>query len=437
MGYAQAYQGQSNASIGQQTVTGLNGNYIGGAASLNNQHIPGMHTPPVGVQPIYEYVVDINGKTCTVLRQPQPQPPTRTEYRCSPQSGRVYPVQVPVQPTPPQLQPSVKNYEWRCDPQTGCKYQVEVPASQQSPYGSGQPAPPLPPPPPPAKKYEWRCDPQTGNSYQVEVPATQHFPHASGQLQPPHLPPWSGQLGALPPASFQQQYQRQEDFDQQLQKQMKGIVQLCEGGVTRKAVKTLDFAKKGSAKWAKKVTVESINLPLYTLGAVSELESSLSGRTEKLSEGAFLAKLRHIKNFLDVCCLNSEPTDFKGYGWSIAKDYAIKVEGEVDQNLTSWEELPGGVLTSQLLLAQMDCPKPSKTTAPLKVASGIHKEKEAPPVARARCPSFNSCKSKDKCEYEVSNPDKKCQFKHECSWCKTNLKQTWRHQEWNCQNKKN
>ena len=234
---------------------------------------------------------------------------------------------------------------------------MEVPASHQSPYGSGQPAPPLPPPPPPAKKYEWRCDPQTGNSYQVEVPATQHFPHASGQLQPPHLPPWSGQLGALPPASFQQQYQRQEDFDQQLQKQMKGIVQLCEGGVTKKAMKTLDFAKKGSAKWAKKVTVESINLPLYTLGAISELESSLSGRTEKMSEGVFLAKIRHIKNFLDVCCLNSEPTDFKGYGWSIAKDYAIKVEGEVDQNLTSWEELPAGVLTSQLLLAQMDCPK--------------------------------------------------------------------------------
>ena len=64
-------------------------------------------------------------------------------------------------------------------------------------------------------------------------------------------------------------------------------------------MKTLDFAKKGSAKWAKKVTVESINLPLYTLGAISELESSLSGRTEKLSEGAFMAKLRHINYFVD------------------------------------------------------------------------------------------------------------------------------------------
>ena len=433
--YTQAYQGQSNASIGQQSVPGMNNNYVGGAASLDNQHIPVMNAPLVGAQPIYEYVVDINGKTCTVLRQTQPHSLTRTEYRCSPQSGRVYPVQVPVQPTPPQTLPSVKRYEWRCDPHTGFKYQVELPATQQSPYASGQLPPPMPtpPPPPPVRKFEWRCDPQTGNSYQVEVPATP----SQLQQQPQHLPSWSSQPGAPQPASLQQQYQRPEDFDQQLQKQMKGIVQLCEGGVAKKAMKTIEFAKKGSAKWAKKVTVDSINLPLFTLGAISELESSLSGRTEKLSDDVFLAKLCHIKNYLDVCCLNSEPTDFKGYGWSIAKDYALKVEGEVEQNITSWEEMPGGVQTSQLLLAQMDCPKPSKPAAPTKGASGTYKEKEGPQVAKARCPSFNSCKSKDKCEYEVSNPDKKCLFKHECNWCKNNLKQSWRHQEWNCQNKKN
>ena len=185
--------------------------------------------------------------------------------------------------------------------------------------------------------------------------------------------------------------------------------------------------------WAKKATIESINLPLFTLGAISELESSLSGRTESLSEGDFLAKLRHIKNYLDVCCLNSEPTDFKGYGWSIAKDYAMKVEEVVEQNLTTWEAMPGGVQTSQLLLAQMDCPKPSKT-AP-KVGSGISKEKEVTPATKPRCPTYNSCKTDDKCEYEVSNPDKKCLFKHDCNWCKKNLRQSWNHQEWNCKKK--
>ena len=198
-------------------------------------------------------------------------------------------------------------------------------------------------------------------------------------------------------------------------------------------MKTLDFAKKGSAKWAKKATIENINLPLYTLGAVSELESSLAGKTEKMSEGVFLAKLRHIKNYLEVCCLNSEPTDFKCYGWSIAKDYAGKVEAEVDHNSASWEEMPAGVQTSQLLLAQMDCPKPTKGTASAKGVSD--KEKEGPQHPKAKCPTFNTCKSKDTCDYEMINSGKKCILKHECNWCKTNLKQTWKHQEWNCQNK--
>ena len=372
----------------------------GAAAAFNDQHIPVLQTPPAGAQlftPTYEYYVDINGQTCKVMKNPQPPSRTRTEYRCSPQSGRVYSVQVPVQssPTPPT-------------------------------------------PVQPAKQYEWRCDSQTGRTYQVELPAIQQ--PSVGQLLPPHHPPWSnlrsrhGQLGAT--SHQQQQCLGTDDFNQQLQKQMTGIVKLCEsgGGVTKKAMKILDFAKKGSTKWAKKATIDSINLPLFTLGAVSELESSLSGRTEQLSEGEFLAKLRHIKNYLDVCCLNSESSDFKGYGWSIAKDYALKVEEEVEQKLTTWEEMSGGVQTNQLVLAQMDCPKPQATKPALKVASG-NKEKEALPAAKPKCPTYNGCKTDDKCEYEVSNPDKKCLFKHECTWCKKHLRQSWNHKEWSCKKK--
>ena len=170
---------------------------------------------------------------------------------------------------------------------------------------------------------------------------------------------------------------------------------------------------------------------------MSELESSLSGRTEQFPEGVFLAKLRHIRNYLDVCCLNSDSSDFKGYGWSIAKDYALKVEGEVEQRLTSWEDMSGGVQTNQLVLAQMDCPKPTASKPAQKGGIGGtgNKEKEALAAAKPRCPTYNSCKTDDKCEYEVSNPEKKCLFKHECNWCKKHLRQTWNHQEWNCKKK--
>ena len=56
-------------------------------------------------------------------------------------------------------------------------------------------------------------------------------------------------------------------------------------------------------------------------------------------------------------------------------------------------------------------------------------------TVKAKCPTYNTCKTENKCEYELGHPDKKCILKHECSWCRTTLKQSWRHQEWNCKRK--
>ena len=150
-----------------------------------------------------------------------------------------------------------------------------------------------------------------------------------------------------------------------------------------------------------------------------------------MSSQEALAKLRHIKNFLEVCCLNSDSTDFRGYGWTIARDYALKVENLVEQKITAWTEMTGGVQTSQLLLAQMDCPRPAKTTT--KPGTGNLEVKTV--EKKERCRTYNTCKTEDKCEYELTNPDRKCILKHECTWCKTNLKQSFRHQEWNCKKK--
>ena len=433
----QEYSGQSaafNSQASYQTPHGPSNYFNSGVASMNDHQIPVMKAPPVGAQsftPVYDFFVDTNGQTCKVLRQPQFTPPTRTEFRCSPRTGRMFKVQVPVKPMSP---PPAKKYEWRCNALTGERWQVEVPVQQQSPQMSG----PL----------------QQVSAQGAGQLQQQQLAPVFGQPQQPQSSPWSGhpQPGVAHQSMFpqpdvypqqqlrhrqqgdegQQQLHSPGDFNQQLQNKVKGIVKLYEGGVTKKAAKLIDYAKKGSAKWAKKETSESINLPLFTFGAISELESSLSGRTEPLPEGVFLAKLRHIKNFLDVCCLNSEPTDFKGYGWTIAKDYALKVEGEVEQQHVNWEEMPAGVQTSQLLLAQMNCPKPAKS-APK--GGLVNNKQEDKPVAKARCTTYNTCKTEDKCEYELSHPDKKCILKHECNWCKTNTKQSWKHQEWNCKRK--
>ena len=396
------------------------------------QSIPVVSAPPPGAQafsPVYDYFVDVNGRTCKVLRQPQATPPTRTEYRCSPQTGRLYTIQVPVPTLTP---PPVKKYEWRCNVQTGQRYQVEVTAPQVPGHSAGQ-----------QQQVAQSAQQLAFSSTTTHPQHSQSLPRnvqygvqpADSSLGQPL--PWSVQQGGGHQIHLQPQLHQQPgspaDFDQQLQSKVKGIVQLCEGGVTRKTAKTLDHAKKCSAKWAKKATLENINLPLYTFASVSELESSLAGRSDPLPEGEILAKLRHIKNLLDVCCLNSDQSDFKCYGWTIAKDYALKVEEVVEQKIATWEEMSAGVQTSQLLLAQMDCPKPIKPVRSNVVEVKDGKPPQQPP--KARCTTYNACKTEDKCEYELSHPDKKCILKHECSWCKKNLNQSFKHQEWNCKKK--
>ena len=140
--------------------------------------------------------------------------------------------------------------------------------------------------------------------------------------------------------------------------------------------------------------------------------------------GNQIGKIRHLKNTMEVCCHNSTAADFTSYGWTIAKDYALKVEEEVSQKLVTWQDMESKVRTSTLVLAQMDYPRPALKNVDKKLKDNEKKE--------LVCYTFNKCTTKGKCEYEVTNPDKTCQRKHECSWCKSNLKQSCNHQAWEC-----
>ena len=205
-------------------------------------------------------------------------------------------------------------------------------------------------------------------------------------------------------------------------------VSLLEEGVTKKLPQVIDHAKKCPAKWAKQATMNSINLPLYAWGAVSELEASVSGRTGVMTETTMLGKLRHLKNIMEVCCLNSTAADFSSYGWVLARDYAVKVENEVEQKLTTWDDMTVGVRTSTVLAAQMENPRknePFKKTV----------DRETGKTTKENCPTYNKCATVGKCDFEVRNPDKACWRKHECSWCKANKGQSWSHQATKCKNK--
>ena len=174
-------------------------------------------------------------------------------------------------------------------------------------------------------------------------------------------------------------------------------IQSLDKNSTKKPSRVVDLAKLCPVKWAKNISSNNINLPLYILGAISELESSLSGRSSPMPDGELLGKMRHLKNIVEVCCLNSTSADFSTYGWAIAKDYALKVEDEVAQNLVNWGDMHYSVRT--LVLAQMDytCQSFSKNSKT--------KDTEMAKVV------YTTYKTKGKCEFEVIHPDKTCKKK--------------------------
>ena len=505
--------------------------------------ISGQHQGPLPVQPDpnpqYLRTQQVQGpnhppqvQQSTGLQQHQPpvwpQGPVphstvtyRTEFRCSPTTGRQWQVQVPIT-TPPQPAPVPQfRTEWRIHPFAGTPYQVQVPVLSQQvveqppsfqhlqhhqispPQGCNHKEPiqqvqslqqptslqqqQVPPQLAPNlhtfpqhirresqqhPQYEWRIDPHTGTPYQVQVPASTYPCQAQQQLFSqvhtprsqvltqvatqaihPHSVPAQGQLPQMqqPPVPHAQQAhhsgQYQGDYSQDMsrvqqsfsqccdlqdhpaslsrQDRVAGIVSLLEGGggTTRQPSKVIDFAKKCPVKWSKQATMATINLPLYAWGAVAELEASLSGRSEAMQEGVLLGKLRHLQNILEVCCLSCSSTDFVGYSWTLARDYASKVDNEVEQKLASWQGMQAGVRTATLVSAQMEHPRPVGVKDPKKL-----EKKDV-------CTTYNRCKTEGKCEYEVSHPGKSCQRKHECSYCKEKKKQSFKHQAWNCQTK--
>ena len=301
----------------------------------------------------------------------------------------------------PQQSPSTAFYEWRVNQATGISYQVLVQPAPRQQFQQPHPA-----------QQQSQFDVSTLN-IQQDLSTTQPQPYRSPQLGRTFQQPADTDL------------QRNSSMAQQLKEKVAGIVSLVESGGETKNLKLLDYVRSCPAKWAKKVTVDNMNLPVYGYGVIAELTASLSGRAPALSQEVLLAKLQHLQNTFGVCCLNTTEKEFGNYGWVLARDYSMKVQDRVNQKLTTWDNLSPEVQTSELVASQMEFPRPAEKK--------ILEKK--PEERRPMCTTWNSCSTENKCQYEVEHPDRACLRKHECSHCRASLKQGHRHQARRCPNK--
>ena len=193
----------------------------------------------------------------------------------------------------------------------------------------------------------------------------------------------------------------------------------------------IDWAKLCPVKYSSGLTHKNINLSMFMWGKLAEMRAALAGATTPLQPGELNARLRHLQCVLELCNLNSLPSDFTCYGWQLAKNYDEKVQAMIDTRTSDWVGHDATFKTTPhpafVMSAKDEVPAPKREIKKKEVAQ------TADPVAKKKvCETFNTCRTKKKCSYEVEHAPARCKRLHECSYCREHRSVREFHQSWDC-----
>ena len=146
--------------------------------------------------------------------------------------------------------------------------------------------------------------------------------------------------------------------------------------------------------------------------------------------------MQHFLNVLEIALQSSNPAEFEGHSWRIARLYAEKIQNKVDRGET-WTKFDDKYGTdsqpSELMAAREEIgprPAPRKTTPTVRVKK--EDKKDGAKVSRRPCTSWNTSTVEGKCDWEVQNEGKTCDRRHDCTWCKEKGKRSLFHQRTFC-----
>ena len=223
-----------------------------------------------------------------------------------------------------------------------------------------------------------------------------------------------------------------------LQSQSTSLTKQGKSALSAESVKVLsviDWAKLCPVKYASGLTHKNINLSMFMWGKLAELRAALAGATAPLGPGELNARLRHLQCTLELCNLNSQPADFTSYGWLLAKNYDEKVQSMIDSGTSDWVGHDSTFKTTLhpafVMSAKDEVPLPVPKKDPKK-KSDANGQSSDPAVKKKVCETFNICRTKKKCTYEVENAPARCRRLHECSYCREQRSVREFHQSWDC-----
>ena len=208
-------------------------------------------------------------------------------------------------------------------------------------------------------------------------------------------------------------------------------------GKDNKSPVLVQYARNCPVAWTSKVTSDKLNMGLWCWAYVSELLATRTGAAPPLANGELEARLQHFLNVLEISLQPSNPTEFDGPSWKVARLYAEKIQQKVDKG-GSWlafeqrygaDSHPHELMAAQVELAPKVKPKEPKE---VKKADKVKDSKE-----KRTCTTWNTSEVENKCKFEVDYEGRECINKHECSWCKEKHRRSLPHQRAFCRQRIN
>ena len=186
--------------------------------------------------------------------------------------------------------------------------------------------------------------------------------------------------------------------------------------------------------WTTKVTGDKLNMGLWCWSYMAQLLQTRTGQAPSLGQGELEARMQHFLNVLEIALQPSNPTEFDGHSWRVARLYADKIQHKVDrgETWTKFEEKYGtDSQPSELMAAREELgPKQVKKSAGNDPYKGTDKNEKR--VPKRTCTTWNTSSIEGKCDWESQNEGRACDRRHECSWCKEKGKKSLHHQRSFC-----
>ena len=196
----------------------------------------------------------------------------------------------------------------------------------------------------------------------------------------------------------------------------------------------VQYARSCPVSWTSKVTSDKLNMGLWSWSYIAELLASRTGQASPLQHGELEARLQHFLNVLEIALQPSNPSDFDGHAWKVARLYGEKVQQKVDRGDTwlGFEKRYGSDSQPHELMAAEKELAPKIPRKAKEEGTGRTKPNDDQQVRKRPCTTWNTSNVEGKCEYEATNDGRTCSRKHECSYCKDKGKTSLSHQRSFC-----